>query len=75
MTKTPKPQPLIGGELLTREEAAARLGCSPHTLRNLGHQRRGPRYSKVGRRAMYPAAEVERCLQLAVEGRSLAWAS
>lgn len=75
MPRTQKPKPLNTGVLLTREEAAARLGCSPNTLRNLGHQRRGPHYAKVGRRAMYPEDEVLRVLQVAIEGGSLAWAS
>lgn len=47
--------------LLDERELAARLGLSLSTLRNWRAARRGPRFIKLGRRAVrYRAADVER---------------
>lgn len=38
---------------LTNDQAASLLGLQPQTLHNWRHQRKGPRYHKIGRRVVY----------------------
>lgn len=48
---------------LTRGELAARLGISVRTLARLAHQRKGPPYITVGRRARYRVDAVDKWLR------------
>lgn len=45
-------------EYLTTNEVAELCRTSPETVRYWRHNKRGPRSLKVGRRVLYPAAEV-----------------
>lgn len=45
---------------LTPSEVADRLRTSPGTLANWRFRGFGPKYIKLGRRVLYPLAEVER---------------
>lgn len=46
-------------ERLTPAEAAELIGCSPATLRNWRHQRRGPAFYDVGR-VFYTRSDIAR---------------
>ena len=43
-------EPILPGDLLTEQEAAAALNCAVRTLRNWRALRKGPRYRKIGAR-------------------------
>lgn len=44
---------------LNTEEAATFLGVKPNTLEVWRCQKRGPKYSKIGRRVLYDLADLE----------------
>jgi predicted DNA-binding transcriptional regulator AlpA len=73
MSRRSLPSPLSTGALLTRDQAAALIGVSPGTLRNWATQKRGPRFVRHGKNAMYPADEVAAWLQRSIEAQSIGW--
>lgn len=50
--------PPADAELITADEAAARLGQKPQTLRNWRSMRKGPKYLKLGRLVYYRPADL-----------------
>ena len=46
-------------KLLSTVEAAAQLGVRPNTLEVWRHQRKGPKYKKLGRRVLYAPSDLE----------------
>lgn len=55
-----KPPPPLEERLWTTAELAQRYGLSPATLKSWRNRGRGPRFIKVGHRALYPETEVAR---------------
>jgi len=42
--------------------AAGLLGIAPGTLENMRYANEGPRYARIGRKIVYPVAEIQRYL-------------
>lgn len=53
---------------LTTKEAAKRLRLNANTLANWRMQGTGPRYIKMGRKVLYPMAEIEAFEQRQLRG-------
>jgi hypothetical protein len=55
----PRRTAVIGGDLLTPRDTAARLGVKPVTLTDWRYRNRGPAWVRVGRLIRYPAAALD----------------
>lgn len=55
------------GRLLTTEEAADRLRCSPQALYNLRHRGEAPRAFRRGRRLLWPERDLNAWVAAQVE--------
>ena len=52
-------RPAVGEELMDEAEAAAYLRLSPRTLQNFRLDKKGPPYSKLGRRIVYGRSDLK----------------
>ena len=52
-------RPAVGEELMDEAEAAAYLRLSPRTLQDFRTDKKGPPYSKLGRRIVYERTDLK----------------